>query len=99
MAEAPQHNPSVTPWTGNPVITGYIVSALVWAVVILARRYGHEVDPDEQNVLIQILTEPIAEVVAFVITGLIALYTRLRAYSELSVKTLTGKERPAVPKV
>ncbi len=91
-----QNNPSPTPWTGNPVITGYIVNVIVWGVVLLAKRYGHEVDPNDQNVLIQLLQEPVAEVVAFVVTALVAIYSRARAYSELSVKELTGKERPAV---
>lgn len=92
-----QTNPSPSPWTGNAVVTGYIVSGIVAGVVYLARSKGHEIDPTEHNILIDLLSGPVGEVVVLV-TGLImAFYSRLRVYSELSVKELTGRDTPPVP--
>jgi len=91
-----QTNPSVTPWTGNPVVTGYIVSGIVAGIVYLARSKGHEVDPYNQNILVDLLSGPVGEVVAFLTFLIMAAYSRARAYSELSVKQLTGVERPSV---
>ena len=91
-----QNNPSVTPWTGNPVITGYIVSGIVAGIVYFARSKGHEIDPENQNVLIDLLQGPVGELVAFLTALIMAGYSRARVYSELSVKELTGRERPAV---
>lgn len=91
-----QNNPSVTPWTGNPVITGYIVSGIVWGIVYLAKSKGQDVDPNNQTIITELVKGPVTEVVGFVTTIIIMLYTRFRAYSELSVKVLTGEERPAV---
>lgn len=91
-----QHNPSVTPWTGNPVITGYIVSAIVGGIVYFLRTRGHEIDPTQQNELINLLSGPVGEVVVFLTASIMAIYSRARAYSELSVKDLTGVERPPV---
>lgn len=91
-----QSNPSVTPWTGNPVITGYIVSGIVWGIVYLAKSKGQDVDPNNQTIITELVKGPVTEVVGFVTTIIIMLYTRFRAYSELSVKVLTGEERPPV---
>ena len=91
-----QNNPSVTPWTGNPVLTGYIVSALVGGIVYFARTKGHEIDPTQQNELINLLGGPVGEIVTFATATIMAIYSRARAYSELSVKDLTGVERPPV---
>jgi drug/metabolite transporter (DMT)-like permease len=91
-----QHDPSVTPWTGNPVVTGYIVSGIVAGIVFVAKKYGHEVDPNNQNILVELLAGPVGEVVAFLTAVVMALYTRMRAYTELSLKVQTGMERPPV---
>lgn len=92
-----QHNPSVTPWTGNPVITGYVVSGIVWGLVYLFKSKGQEIGPSDQAIIRELAQGPVAEVVGFITTVIIMLYTRFRAYSELSLKKLTGEERPAVP--
>lgn len=92
-----QHNPSVTPWTGNPVVTGYIVSGVVWGLIYLAKSKGQDIPTEDRTIITELLKGPVAEVVGFVSTVVIMLYTRFRAYSELSVKNLTGEERPAVP--
>lgn len=91
-----QNNPSVTPWSGNPVVTGYIVTGIVYGLVQLARAQGHEIDPNNQNVLLDLLEGPVGEVVSFGTGAIMALYTRMRAYSELSLKVQTGIERPPV---
>lgn len=94
-----QNTTPVTPWTGNPVITGYIVSGIVAGIVYFARSKGHEIDPENQNVLIDLLSGPVGEVVAFGTALIMAAYSRARAYSELSVNVLTGEDRPAVQRL
>ncbi len=92
-----QSNPSPTPWTGNAVITGYIVSGIVGGIVYFAKTKGHEIDRDNQNVLVELLSGPVGEVVALATALIMAGYSRARVYSELSVKDLTNRERPPVP--
>lgn len=86
-----QNTPPVTPWTGNPVITGYIVSAIVAGIVYAARSKGHEIDPGNQNVLIELLSGPIGEVVTFLTAMAMMVYSRMRASSELTVAGLMDR--------
>jgi len=81
---------ATTPWSGNAVITGYIVTAIVTGIVYFARSKGHEIDPENQNVLIDLLSGPVGEVVAFGTALIMAGYSRARVYSELSVDAIKG---------
>ena len=92
-----QRDPSVTPLTGNAVLTTQSITLIVAVVVYLARTKGYEIDESGQNLLIQFLTEPAtSETNAGAPRDAMPMPARLRVYSELSVKDLTGRERPPV---
>lgn len=92
-----QNNPSVTPLTGNAVLTTNTISMIVFILVYLARTKGYEIDQDGQNLLINVLQQPfVGEAIVGVTWFLMTMLSRLRVYSELSVKDLTGVERPPV---
>lgn len=92
-----QRDPSVTPLTGNAVLTTQSITLIVAVVVYLARTKGYEIDESGQNLLIQFLSQPgVSEAIVGVTWFLMTMLARLRVYSELSVKDLTGRERPPV---
>ncbi len=96
---SPEQNPSPTPWTGNPVLTGNTITLIVAIIVYLARTKGYEIDQDGKNLLINFLSQPaVGETIVGLACALMTWVTRSRVYSELSMKLLTGKKRPGVPK-
>lgn len=91
-----QNNPSVTPMTGNPVVTTYTLTAIVSLVIALIRAYGTDITQDQENMVITFLQGEGGLAIIAGFGAVMAWWARRRAYSELSVKELTGEERPPV---
>lgn len=91
-----QNNPSPTPMTGNPVVTTYTLTAVVSLIIVLIRAYGVEVTQDQENGVLLFLQGEGGLAIIGAFGAVMAWWARRRAYSELSVKALTGQERPTV---
>lgn len=91
-----QNNPSPTPMTGNPVLTTAVITAFVATLIQLIRAYGHEVTGDQENAILTFLQGPGGEWIVALVFAVNTWLARQRVYSELSVKQLTGQERPPV---
>lgn len=91
-----QNNPSPTPMTGNPVLTTAVITAFVASVIQLLRAYGHDITGDQENALLTFLQGPAGDWIVVAVFAVNTWIARQRVYSELSVKALTGKERPSV---
>jgi uncharacterized protein (DUF697 family) len=91
-----QHDPSPTPFTGNAVITSAVIAAFVVSLIKLLRAYGHDVTGDQENAIVEFIQGPFGDVLAYGVGAVATWYASTRVYSELSVKKLTGQERPPV---
>lgn len=91
-----QNNPSPTPMTGNPVLTTAVITAFVATLIQLVRAYGHDITGDQENAVLTFLQGPEGEWIVALVFAVNTWLARQRVYLELSVKRLTGQERPSV---
>lgn len=85
-----------TPLTGNAVLSGTAVIAVVIAVIGLLRAYGHDVTPGQEDAWLAFLNSPVGELIALAVTLAAGYVMRSNVYSRLSVLNITGRVDPPV---
>jgi hypothetical protein len=65
-------------------------------VIGLLRVYGHDIGVDQEAAIVQFLQGGGGDFIIGVALTIATFISRSRVYSELSVKNLTGAERPGV---
>lgn len=96
MAEQPKHDPSVSPLTGNAVLTVNTLVGIVLFVIAMLRTKGYEIPEAQENAVVQFLQGGGGDLIIGVCLAVATAISRSRVYSELSVKQLTNQERPSV---